>query len=99
MRAIGSLREKYPSREVFWSAFFCIRTESSRNAGEYGPGKNLYLDIYHAVNDTKSYLVLKGIIQIYARYLYENPSDSFIFSDILTVTWKFVLAKNLNVFL
>ena len=37
---------------------------------KYGPEKTLYLDIYHAVNDTKNYLVLKGIIRIYARYLY-----------------------------
>ena len=37
-----SLREKCPNTEFFWSVFSRIRTE-------YGPGKTLYLDTFHAV--------------------------------------------------
>ena len=32
-----TLRKKCPYSELFWSAFSCIRTELSPNAGKCGP--------------------------------------------------------------
>ena len=42
-RPNGSLREKRPNTEFFWSVF-------SPNAGKYRPEKTPCLDTFHAVN-------------------------------------------------
>ena len=56
---ITSLREKYPYSELFWSAFFRIRTEYGERVQSEGGKMRIRIapntDTFHAVLSTASY--------------------------------------------